>query len=214
MTLTAAAPMMRLVVSGLVIFAVLAAVAGVSGALFTSAPAIATDNTFTTGSADLQIASDVSNAPGTYGSSIPGADVSGLLPGDEETFTFWLKNNSAGDLELDLAAALTNISAATGTDLESNLTVNITCDNSSANRDGGTGAQNITDWAAETSAVSLNDGHHALSGRLGASNATNGSGTDESKCTMTATLASASTAAAQTVSFDAEFTGTQPAVTE
>lgn len=200
-------PSLRLLMSGLVIFATLAAVAGVSSALFTSEPAIADDNTFTTGSADLLIAAD--DGLFGYGSSIAGADVSGLTPGEEANFTFWLKNASDDTMELDLTGDLTDISDLTGTDFDTTMSVAFSCDvKNSTSRDGGIAAKNLGTWDTDP-AASMDDGHHALSGALGPSDVTDGSGSDEAECTMSVTLDESSTSQDSTASFDAEFVGTQ-----
>lgn len=190
------------------VFGVLAGVAGVSRALFTSAPATATANSFSTGSADLQIASDVSNSPGTYGTSIPGATVSDLTPGKTSTLVFWLKNNSSGDMELDLASDLANVTAGT---LGSSLNIKFTCDNktsSSTARDGETSNKTLTAWDTDA-AEPVNQGTDTTPGRLGPNGTANGSGSDEAKCTMTTTLDPTSNSQGASASFDAVFTGTQ-----
>lgn len=206
-------PTFRLLTSVGVIFGVLAAVAGVSSALFTSDPATASANTFTTGSANLSIAPDSAGTPGTYGSSITGANITGLTPGESATFVFWLKNDSTDTLELDLFADLANITA--NGDLGSMLKVQFTCDNktnNSSQRDGDTTSKSLTTWGTDV-AEQMNQGTDTTPGRLGASGAANGSGSDEAKCTMTATLDPASNSPATNATFDAVFTGTQVAGT-
>lgn len=209
MTIAAITPMARMLLSFALVFAALAAVAGISNALFTSEPAIADENTFTTGSADLLIAPDATGTPGTYSNTIPGASVAGLTPGETETFVFWLKNDSDDTMELDLTGDLTNISDLTGTDFSTTMLIDFGCDvqNSTA-RDGSTPIKALGTWDTDL-AQTLDDGHHALSGILGPSDLTNGTGTDEAKCTMTVSLDESSTSENSTASFDAEFIGTQ-----
>jgi hypothetical protein len=203
--------MARLVISGAVVFATLAGVVGVSRALFVSAPATATDSTFSTGSANLLIASDAGVLPGTYGASIPGANVTDMTPGEERTFTFWLKNDSPGNMELDLASDLADISLTPSTDLGTALSLDFDCDvKNSTNRDGETPVKNVNAWDADA-AEPVDDPVDASTtrGQLGPSGAADGVGTDEAECVMTTALDSGSTAQSATASFDAVFTGTQ-----
>lgn len=202
-------PTLRLVFSAAMIFAVLAAVAGVSSALFTSAPAIASDSTITTGSADLLIAEDTGSGPGTYSALIDGADITGLTPGETEEFSFWIQNTSTDTIELDLAADLTNISDLTDTDFGTTMMVGLECDvQTTGTRDGSILAKSLGTWDTDLAAL-LDDGHHALSGILGPSGPADGTGTDEAKCTMTIALDEASTSDSSAASFDTELVGTQ-----
>lgn len=68
---------------------------GAGAYAFFSDVAHSNNNTFSSGNADMQLALDVSNAPGTYGDNITGPSFSGLFPGNSRTFTFWIKNNSS-----------------------------------------------------------------------------------------------------------------------
>lgn len=203
-------PTARLLGSGAIVFGVLAAVAGISSALFTSSPATATPNTFATGSANLQIASNSGSNPVLpYGTSIPGASVTGLTPGESEDFVFWLKNSSTDNMELDLAADLANI--VKPSDLDSKLKVKFSCDvkaSSTTERDGDTTEKTLTTWDTDPP-EQMNQGADTIPGRLGKNGTANGAGSDEAKCTMTTTLDESSTSSNTSASFDAVFTGTQ-----
>lgn len=187
-------PSLRLVTGTLMIFGVLAAVAGVSTALFSDTVSIQ-NSTFATGTADLEIATDLDGVPGTYGDSILGADVSGMVPGQSEDFDFWLHNASGGTLSLDLSAIVNDISGGAG--IRADLMVGFTCP------DGSILPKSLDDWEDDL----------APTGGLGtltpADGTVDGTGTDEAPCTMTATLDSDSTASGESATFDAVFTGTQ-----
>lgn len=223
MTLATIQPLTRLILSAGIIFGVLAAVAATSSAIFSTDPATITGNTFATGGADLLIAAPNGSLPGTYGTSIQGADISGMMPGEEKKFDFWLKNASQGAVELDLTAELTQITFADSaeqplstneTELDTTLTVLISCDVSNASlRDGASTTKNLATWQSDgvtaldqTTSISTN----ATPGRLGENDGTdNGVGSDEAKCTMTAKLDPNSNAKATATSFNAQFVGTQ-----
>ena len=202
-------PTLRLLTSALVIFGALAAVAGVSSALFSDSATLE-NSTFATGEgADLLIAPEGPESPGTYADSILGPTITNMLPGDTETFTFWLKNNSDSEtLSLDLSTIIENVnSLPVDSTLRDDLSVGFTCDvgdDDSTTPDGpGITPKTLNDWDNDVSAMT------GL-GTLGPNDGTvNGIGSDEAECIMTATLSSSSTAENNSVNFDAEFTGTQ-----
>ncbi|MEX1997408.1 MAG: TasA family protein [Candidatus Andersenbacteria bacterium] len=209
MTLTNIHPTMRLLVSGAVILAVLAAVAGVSSALF-SDTATLENSTFATGNVDLLIAQE-GNSPVAYLNSIQGPVVENMLPGQTSEFEFWLKNNSSAESEvsLDLSVLIENIQTlpANSTDIKEDLSVGFSCDvgdDGETLGDGSVDAKPLSDWE--------NDGGIPTGGlgTLGPNDGTvDGEGSDEARCTMTATLDINSEATNKSVNFDAEFTGTQ-----
>lgn len=183
--------MIRLLTSGLIIFGVLAAVAGLSVAQFSDSVTI-DNSTFATGTVDLQIALNTgADVPGTFGSLITGPDVSGLLPSETETFEFWLKNNTTdGPVSLDISALLTGITT-THADMNENLLVGFSC-NSGASA---IAAKKLSDWTSSASFVA------PLSLAAGA----------QTLCEMTATLDTDATASGgASATFDTTFTGTTP----
>lgn len=209
MTLTNIQPALRFLFSASIVFAVVAAVAATSGAFSTVTPASAEDITFTTGTASLLIAADSSGIPSTYGQSITGPTFTGLTPGEEETFTFWLKNNSDDDMELDLSADL--FEKTSGDTLEDDLDIIFSCDvRSSTNRDGDSPEKSLAAWYTDLKEA-LDEGGDPFPGRLGGNDGVgNGTSDDEAKCVMTTTLDPTSDAQGVTVSFDADFTGETP----
>lgn len=195
--------MIRLITSGLIVFGVLAAVAGLSSALFQSNPVSMTPNTFATGSASLQIALDNQGTPGEYTTLIGGADIDNLVPGGfGAPFYFWLKNTSTDPIELTLDADLTNIS--TEGDLGEQLRVQFTCDVADAvGDDGSTPSKSLNTWDTLTPA-----GTEAIgTATLGPVNDLDSS--DEARCRMDSTLGVDSTASNMDASFNALFTGEQ-----
>ncbi len=194
--------MMRLLLSAVVIFGTLAAVAGLSQALFTDTATIE-NSTFATGSVDLVIAKDdAENSPVLYGPSIGGPNVSGMFPGGGDTFMFWLKNQSDGPASLDLSALINDINGSAT--LKDDLMVGFSCDvGDDGTADGTIAPKPLSDWGDDALPTS---GLGTLTPDDGTNN---GTGTDEAKCIMTALLDAGSTASGQNVNFDSEFTGTQ-----
>src|SRR3989344_8510273 len=94
------------------IASIAAAAALIVGATFAffSDTSTSEENTFSTGSADLQIAPD-EESPGTYANDIsaPAINETGLFPGFEKDYVFWLKNNSSALIGLDLTAEFDNV---------------------------------------------------------------------------------------------------------
>ncbi|MDP2671683.1 MAG: hypothetical protein Q8P13_04485 [bacterium] len=88
----------------LTIAATLAAVVGITLAVFTDTATLS-NNTLSTGDADLQIAEWTGSACGSFASSTPGIDSDDLAPGQEEVLPFCLKNNSDSAISLDITAA-------------------------------------------------------------------------------------------------------------
>lgn len=188
------------------------ALAGGATYAFFSDSAQSTDNTFSTGNADLQIAEDVlpQGDPGTYLGSITGVNFSNIAPGFSMDKDFWLKNDSAGNFSMDVTADLTNLTGTTPGTLPDVLMVKFTCDTD--NNGLGTGTDTITpeksvsDWISQ-SPVALG----TIGPNQGASNATTSSDKDELFCRMTASLSPelGSEIAGKDLSFDGVFDGTQ-----
>lgn len=116
---------------GISMFSILAAVGLLSGATFAFFTDTATsqDNTFATGTADLQIAVDNAGSPGTYGNEItaPAINETNIVPGFNKTYKFWLRNNSTG-IDMSLAAALADINTSgLNPDIQNQLSVSIDC---------------------------------------------------------------------------------------
>ena len=195
--------MIRLITSGLIVFGVLAAVAGLSSALFTTNPVTISGNTFSTGTAGLGIARDWDEG---YHESIEGEEFGDLVPGGTKySQAFWLWNRSTAPIELNLHTQLLDITA--GEDLMENLLIAFACDVGNDNPedqgpgDGHTDLMSLADWKIKGVIGGL--------GTLGEKGLPDGHGTDEARCTMTARLDEKSNAQGATATFDAEFTGEQ-----
>ena len=119
----------KIAMSGMSIVSALVLLGGTAFAAFSDS-ATQTNNTFAVGSANLEIANDVSNSPGAYGESITGPSYSGLTPGDANSFTFWLKNNSTASVDLSLTADVSAINPAADGDQEvdNSLLISWVCD--------------------------------------------------------------------------------------
>ncbi len=213
MTITHLQPYARLLLSGAVIFAVLATVAAASSALLQTNNVTAAGNDFSVATGDiLEIAADVSNTPGTYATTLPDAfNAAGMVPGDTREFKFWLQNKTTQDVELHLFADLAdylyqhdggNITSD-DTDLDSKMKVQFACDVINSVNDGDTLQQSLSTWttAASTKKPFDQNGGPAV---LGADSSTN-----QAQCTMTVTLDSTSIAEGDSVQFDALFSGQQ-----
>jgi len=192
--------MIRLITSGLIVFGVLAAVAGLSSALFTTNPVTISGNTFSTGTAGLGISLDWDER---YAESIEGKTFENLVPGgDPEHFNFWLWNSSTAPIELNLWTQLLQITAPD--DLKQNLMIAFSCDvgnDGEGPGDGSIPAMSLAGWKEKGVIGQL--------GTLGETGAPDGHGTDEARCTMTAHLDEKSNAQGATATFDAKFTGQQ-----
>lgn len=212
MTITHLQPYARLLLSGAVIFAVLATVAAASNALLQTNNVTAAGNDFSVATGDiLEIAADVNNGPGTYGVELPDAfNAAGMVPGDTREFKFWLHNKTTQDVELHLFADLAdyvfqhdggNIESG-ATDLDSKMKVQFACDVINSGQ-GSTLDQTLTTWTTMASIKKPfdQDGGPAV---LGADSSTN-----QAQCTMTVTLDSSSIAEGDSVQFNALFSGEQ-----
>jgi len=195
----------RIALSGLSILTVLSLVGGATFALF-SDEATATDNTFSTGNADLQIAEEGPDSPDTYLDTITGFTAENVFPGYSEDFIFWLKNNSLS-ISLDVDASFTDVNTTVNAAIADNLMVSFTCvtDN---NSDGifndafaTAGPFSVNAWAAGSAQVAT----------LAPEEDPDGQGPDEVECTMTASLSEAvdNDLAGSSVDFDAVFDGVQ-----
>ncbi|MBP7832893.1 MAG: SipW-dependent-type signal peptide-containing protein [Candidatus Levybacteria bacterium] len=116
---------------GISMFSILAAVGLLSGATFAFFTDTATsqDNTFATGTADLQIAVDNAGVPGAFGAEItaPAIDEENIVPGFSKTYDFWLRNNSSTGIDMSIAAALADIITTGNAGIQDQLTVQIDC---------------------------------------------------------------------------------------
>lgn len=118
----------RIAFSILTILASAGIMAGATFAFFTD-QATSTNNTFSAGNADLQIAVDVVGSE-VFADTIAGPNFTGMFPGETRNFDFWLKNNSASAINLNLTADVDDIlPAADGVqDIDNELLVRWTCD--------------------------------------------------------------------------------------
>lgn len=187
--------------SALSIVSALTIMGGATYAAF-SGSATATNNTFATGNADLQIALDTGNNTEVFGSNIAGPTFTGILPGQTKTFNFWLKNNSTTPIGLDVTADVSGIDPADDNSqvIDNTLLVSWTCDtngNNSLGDETPTPEFSPRDW--------LNGGNASLFLNLG-------SGVQRF-CQMTGRLPSSAdnTVAGQSVAFDVKYDGSQVA---
>lgn len=197
--------MIRLITSGLIVFGVLAAVVGVSVAVFTDQAAI-TESQFTTGTVELDIApntegplvDDTDDSPGSFNAtSISGPIITDLLPTEIETFEFWLRNSTTdGDVSLSLNTAV----AAVGTpdpDVSANLLISFACDDDGdgviTGDDPAIGPTPLGTWASGPFVPGF-----SLAPTI------------QRHCRMNATLGSGATAEGASASFNATFTGSTP----
>jgi len=118
----------------LTITALIVLVAGVTQAVWTD-PATITDNTFTSGNADLDLwdGSDWQDTINTF------SDVN-IYPGWTKDFTFYVKNNSSADIPLDITVELSSLGGNLG--LKDNLKLEFIWDGGSA------GPQSLSWWKA------------------------------------------------------------------
>lgn len=86
----------KIMMSGLSIVSALTLLGGTAFAAFTGS-AVASNNTFSTGAADLKISSDNVNYSGLISNPFNGA---GIAPGYNHTFTFYLQNNGSDPLSI------------------------------------------------------------------------------------------------------------------
>lgn len=221
MTLTALNPMARLALSGAVVFAVLAAVAGASSALLTSNNVSVPDITLASGTAALQIAEDI-NSDGNDDDSeeyldaiAAGPDFTGLIPGGTPaTYKFFLKNNSvSSEVDLRLFADLSDfVFVPDPTDLDEFMKVGFYCEQiGDAANSAHTLSQNFL--ASDTGGWGTDlVPKEELFDRLDVG--TDGTAIvlekgERARCTMTAMLESDSESSGHEVTFDATFTGEQ-----
>ena len=197
----------KIAISAMSILTSLALLGGATFALFTDT-ATSQDNTFSTGSADLQIANDVAS-PGAYSNDIAGVSFTNIFPGFSEDTDFWLKNSSAGAFSMDVTVGLDDVTA--GPELGDALMVSFQCDTDNDGIDGGdpvVGPKSVSTWESDLPEALAQIGENE-----GASDATNASDQDELLCRMNASVDSDedNSIASQSVSFDGVFNGTQVA---
>lgn len=185
--------------SALSIISALTIMGGATYAQF-AATATLSGNTFASGNAELKIAPDVNNAPGNYEASIPGFSGTGnIFPGYSENFTFWLKNTSDSDMELNNIAKFVNV-GGTGANteaLQGALKVGFTCTRIGDNVITTAGPFSVNDWEAGSASVG-----NLLGGNVAAS---------EAQCVMNVSLpvSADNTVSNATVTFDGQFNATQ-----
>ena len=180
----------KILISGLSIVTTLILVGGSAFAAF-SDTATSQNNTFATGDANLQIAADDNNSPGSYGNFIPAPAVNetGIYPGFTKNYKFWLKNTSTSTINLNLAVDLSDIVTTGNSDIANQFKISFKCGDADA-----TNAYSVNTWDS-TSAKSLN---MALSPDT------------QVQCKMTASLENVDNSYQNSsVRFDGLFTGTQ-----
>jgi spore coat-associated protein N len=187
----------HILMSFLSIVMALAVMTGGTLAFFTDT-ASSTGNTFSTGNADLQIAADVEGAE-AFSNSITGPNFSGIVPGEIKEFTFWLKNNSSGTINLDLTADVSAITPSSDVEqtIDNALLVSWVCDLS--------GDGNLAD---ETPTSKFSPREWLTGGNAGLGSLTP---SEQMICRMFGELPSSAdnTLAGQSVSFDAVYNATQ-----
>jgi predicted ribosomally synthesized peptide with SipW-like signal peptide len=188
----------RIAMSAMSIFGALAIMGGATYAAFSDSASV-TGNTFASGVAGLQVAPDVSGAPGGFLDSITGPTFNDVIPGQTKTYFFWLKNGSTSTLNLNLAADVTAISAAADIDqeMDNSLLISWTCDTDNNNS-----LDNNSATTGESPRAFL-DGGTASIGTIASG--------DEMFCKMTGTLPldAPAGAAGETMSFDVVYGGVQ-----
>lgn len=107
----------KIAMSAVSILAAIALMGGTTFAFFTD-QASSTNNTFSTGNADLDIAPDTGTGPGGFAETISGPNFTGIIPGETRNFDFWLRNNSSTALGLDLLADISAINPVLDADQE------------------------------------------------------------------------------------------------
>lgn len=123
----------KIAMSLMSIVGALAIVGSATYALFDDS-ATATNNTFATGDANLEIALDTVSGPGTFGDSIVGPNFAEMIPGDSEVFSFWLRNNGSVGINLDITGDVSSIVGADpDQELDNALLVSWTCDTTGDN---------------------------------------------------------------------------------
>lgn len=173
----------KIAMSTLSIVTSLALMGGTAFAAFVST-ATATGNTFSTGNADLQISTNAVDYGPSISNFFSGTDI---FPGDSRTYTFYLKNNSADNLTLNIDASFTDGSG--DTTLQDALITDFACDN-----------------GADPAAFSVTS---MLGGSVDLGNLNSGAAMT---CTLTVSLPASAddSVAGQTIGFNALFNATQP----
>lgn len=172
----------RIAISFLTVVGILALVAALAVAAFSDDASI-TDNTLSTGNANLQIA-DVTGSCGTFTDSITGFNGSNLAPGDSVSKDFCLRNSSDSNIDLDVAVSGITVDGSSTLDA-SLVALSISC-----------GVETPVIGTVATPSASV---------------FTTLEPTQEKECTLTATLDSeaGNEAANKSIDFDVTFTGTQ-----
>lgn len=184
------------------------ALAGGATFAFFSDTATSSDNTFSTGNADLLIAPEGPESPGSYSDSIAGFIASNLIPGFEDDFVFWLKNGSSADMSFDLVGSFANVSTTGNADIANQLTAQITCMSDTDNN----GSLDTTIATSGTFSVNGWAGGPQSLGTLGPNDGdSDGTGPDEAECTMHVVLPDGlnSTYENSSAEFDGVFDATQ-----
>lgn len=190
----------KIAMSMLSIVAALTLMGGATYAQFASS-ALSDNNTFATGNADLKIAPDVNNGPGTYAAFIPGFSATGnIFPGYTQNFKFWLKNTSTTAIDLSNIARFVDVQGTGFIEpLQDALQVTFTCTRIGDSVVTTAGPFSVNAWEAGQAPVGT-----LLGGNVPAS---------EAQCVMNASLplSADNTVQNSTVRFDAQFDATQVA---
>jgi hypothetical protein len=224
MTLSQLQPYTRLLLSGALIFAVLAAVAGASSALLQTNTATAEGISISSATPDIlrigpdEDGNEIVDDPNDYATTLSGFASDGLVPGEEETFPFMLRNISDNDIDLhlfadiaaqtysDLSASPTPSPLTSGqTDIDTKLNVKFFCNvKGGSTNDGSTVEKTLSSWSTTVTPLNaqFNEGGTAILEPAG-------SGKDQAGCTMTVRLDETATDGNHNASFDALFTGRQ-----
>lgn len=127
---------------------------GVSGSVFVGTKALLSSqatlaaNSFSTGTAGLQISKSISSSPSSWTDDSIAGFTGKVLPGQTVSQTVWLRNNSS-DVDFSIAAQSASIS---GEIVPANVTVAFTPVNNDGTSSVGTPVSHtLTDWGSPTS---------------------------------------------------------------
>ncbi|KKU92465.1 MAG: hypothetical protein UY21_C0001G0088 [Microgenomates group bacterium GW2011_GWA1_48_10] len=183
------------------VISILSALALMGGATFAyfSDTSTATNNSFTTGNADLKIATDPMADPLTdYVDNIAGFSDTGLFPGYSKDYKFWLRDASTAAIGLDNTVKVTGLTG--NVTLQSEITLGFSCTR---------GGDSVVTTVPDTTLASLSVTPASLNSLLPGDLTANGGGTDEALCTMTVKVPTTSTVTSDSVGFNLVFDATQ-----
>jgi hypothetical protein len=185
----------KIVLSGISIVTALTLLGGAVYAQFV-VTALASGNTFSSGTPALELCNDTNGAIGDCNNTIPSPiNVADLIPGVPQTFAFWMDNSGTDPLSpLSAQFSGTTGTGAGGTGkLETDLAVAIDCTAGGTTNVGAVASAAFTTW--ESAAQTFTGG-----------NALPAAGT--ARCVLTVELPSGNTTDfAQALSFNATFSG-------